>query len=91
MVYFDDEPLPQKVQKLSGQNIMDIATSKVVCVRSDQSVGRVARILAKKQFKKMPVVNGDGALVGVIRRKSIIKFAFLNIFHNGSDAPRSDR
>ena len=38
-----------------------------------------------KQFKKLPVVDGDGRLVGVIRRKSVMEHAFDALF------PKDDR
>ena len=80
MVVFDDETVASKVQALSGKKVMDIATRKVVAATPDQHVGEVARILAKKQFKKLPVVDGDGRLVGVIRRKSVMEHAFDALF-----------
>ena len=85
MVVFDDETVASKVQALSGKKVMDIATRKVVAATPDQQVGEVARILAKKQFKKLPVVDGDGRLVGVIRRKSVMEHAFDALF------PKDDR
>ena len=85
MVVFDDETVASKVQALSGKKVMDIATRKVVAATPDQHVGEVARILAKKQFKKLPVVDGDGRLVGVIRRKSVMEYAFDVLF------PKDDR
>ncbi|WP_287070393.1 CBS domain-containing protein, partial [Bifidobacterium sp.] len=85
MVVFDDETVASKVQALSGKKVMDIATRKVVAVTPAQHVGEVARILAKKQFKKLPVVDGDGRLVGVIRRKSVMEHAFDALF------PKDDR
>mgnify|MGYP000330883561 CR=1 FL=1 len=85
MVVFDDETLASKVQALSGKKVMDIATRKVVAATPDQHVGEVARILAKKQFKKLPVVDADGRLVGVIRRKSVMEHAFDVLF------PKDDR
>ena len=85
MVVFDDETVASKVQALSGKKVMDIATRKVVAATPDQHVGEVARILAKKQFKKLPVVDGDGRLVGVIRRKSVMEHAFDALF------PKDDR
>ena len=82
----DDETVVlSKVQALSGKKVMDIATRKVVAATPDQHVGEVARILAKKQFKKLPVVDGDGRLVGVIRRKSVMEHAFDVLF------PKDDR
>lgn len=83
MVVFDDETVASKVQALSGKKVMDIATRKVVAATPDQHVGEVARILAKKQFKKLPVVDGDGRLVGVIRRKSVMEHAFDALFPKG--------
>ncbi len=85
MVVFDDETVASKVQALSGKKVMDIATRKVVAATPDQHVGEVARILAKKQFKKLPVVDADGRLVGVIRRKSVMEHAFDALF------PKDDR
>jgi predicted transcriptional regulator len=76
MVYFDDETTGEKVRKLSSQSVMDIATRNVVCMQSNRGIGEVARVLSKKRFKKMPIVDDSGALVGIVRRKSIIKFAF---------------
>nr|WP_270692045.1 hypothetical protein [Bifidobacterium adolescentis] len=45
----------------------------------------MARILAKKQFKKLPVVGGDGRLAGVIRPKSLMEHASDALF------PKDDR
>ncbi|MCI1983480.1 MAG: CBS domain-containing protein [Bifidobacteriaceae bacterium] len=76
MVYFDDETTGEKVRRLASQNVMDIATRNVVCVQSNRAIGDVARVLSKKRFKKMPVIDESGSLVGIVRRKSIIKYAF---------------
>lgn len=59
---------------------MDFATRKVVCARPDQSIARVAALLAKKKFKKLPVVDDEGKLVGVIRRSAITKYVFGILF-----------
>ena len=37
-------------------------------------------MLAKKKFKKLPVVDEEGKLVGVIRRSAITKYIFNVIF-----------
>lgn len=80
MLYFDDQSLEQRVDGLKGRNVMDFATRKVVCARPDQSIARVAALLAKKKFKKLPVVDDDGTLVGVVRRSAITKYLFNIIF-----------
>ena len=80
MLYFDDQTLEQRIDGLKDRNVMDFATRKVVCARPDQSIARVADMLAKKKFKKLPVVDDEGKLVGVIRRSAITKYIFNVIF-----------
>ena len=80
MLYFDDQTLEQRIDGLKDRNVMDFATRKVVCARPEQSIARVADMLAKKKFKKLPVVDEEGKLVGVIRRSAITKYIFNAIF-----------
>ena len=80
MLYFDDQSLEQRIDRLKDRSVMDFATRKVVCARPDQSIARVAALLAKKKFKKLPVVDEEGKLVGVVRRSAITKYLFSLIF-----------
>ena len=80
MLYFDDQSLEQRIKDLKDRCVMDFATRKVVCARPDQSIARVAALLAKKKFKKLPVVDDEGKLVGVIRRSAITKYIFGILF-----------
>lgn len=80
MLYFDDQTLEQRIDGLKDRNVMDFATRKVVCARPDQSIARLADMLSKKKFKKLPVVDEEGKLVGVIRRSAITKYIFNVIF-----------
>ena len=80
MLYFDDQSLEQRIEDLRNRSVMDFATRKVVCARPDQSIARVAALLAKKKFKKLPVVDDEGKLVGVIRRSTITKYVFGILF-----------
>ena len=49
MLYFDDQSLEQRIEDLKDRCVMDFATRKVVCARPDQSIARVAALLAKKK------------------------------------------
>ena len=80
MLYFDDQSLEQRMDGLKNRSVMEFATRKVVCARPDQSIARVAALLSKKKFKKLPVVDDKGTLVGVIRRSAITKYLFNLIF-----------
>ena len=80
MLYFDDQSLEQRIKELKNRNVMEFATRKVVCARPDQSIARVAALLSKKKYKKLPVVDDEGRLVGVIRRSTITKYLFNLMF-----------
>lgn len=80
MLYFDDEPLDRKARELKHRNVMELATRKVVCATPEQPIGRVAGLLSKKKFKKLPVIDGDGRLIGVVRRTSIMRHVFALLF-----------
>lgn len=87
MLYFDAAPLEKKVAELKDRNVMELATRKVVCATPHESIGRVANTLSKRQFKKLPVVNEDGQLVGIIRRSTILRRIFSMMF--GSEKQRA--
>ena len=80
LLYYDDETVEDKVMSLKNRNVMELATRKVLCVTENQTVGRVANILAKKKFKKLPVIDDEGKLVGMIRRSSIMRYVFDLLF-----------
>ena len=80
MLYFDDQSLEQRMDGLKNRSVMEFATRKVVCARPVQSIARVAALLYKMKFKKLPVVDDKGTLVGVIRRSAITKYLFNLIF-----------
>ena len=90
MLYYDDETIEQKVLSLKDRNVMELATRKVLCVTENQSVGRVADTLAKKKFKKLPVIDEHGRLVGVIRRSSIMRYAFDLLFHDNENKEQDE-
>ena len=80
MLYFDDMSFEERVDQLKERCVMDYALRKVVCAKPEQSIARVAAMLSKKKFKKLPVVNDEGALVGVVRRTDIVKHIFAKMF-----------
>ena len=80
LLYYDDESVEDTVRSLKPRIFLVLATRNVLCVTLRQSIGRVADILSKKKFKKLPVIDDDGRLVGIIRRSSIMKYVFDLLF-----------
>ena len=80
MVLYDNESFEEKARALKRRNVMELATKKVLCVLPDQSIGSVADILGKRKYKKIPVVDEQGVLVGVVRRATITRYIFRLLF-----------
>lgn len=85
MVLYDNESFEEKVEDLKKRNVMELATKRVFCVTLVQPIGEVAEILSSKKIKKIPIVTADGALVGVARRSTIMRYIF-NMLFNSDDA-----
>ena len=80
MVLYDNESFEEKARALKHRNVMELAVQKVLCATADQTVGEIADVLAKKKFKKVPVIDEDGRLIGVVRRATITRYLFDVLF-----------
>lgn len=64
------------VEKNKGKVVGDIMTTEPVCVRVETSLSSAAHVLLHKKIRRLPVIDGDGQLVGIITRSTIIKAAW---------------
>ena len=80
MVLYDNESFEEKARALKHRNVMELAVQKVLCATADQTAGEIADVLAKKKFKKVPVIDEDGKLIGVVRRATITRYLFDVLF-----------
>lgn len=90
MVLYDDETFEQKVEEFKQRNVMDLATRKVFCVTENHPIDEVARILSKKKFKKIPIIDQEGKLVGIARRATIMRYIFNMLFDLQLDQTTKD-
>lgn len=72
--WYDVESFEQKLEDLLKINVMELATTRVISVASDDEVDDVARVLGRKKIKKVPVLDEKNHLVGVISRSTIIRY-----------------
>jgi len=61
-----------EMKKLAATKVEGICQSKVVTVGPNESVARIAAIMADEDIHTLPVVD-DGKLVGVIGKLDVIK------------------
>jgi len=63
----------RNLRKYLGTKVEDVMTSKVKIVKEDTPVNVVANIMIRKNVNRVPVLDNDGNLVGIITRADIVK------------------
>ncbi|MBO1334399.1 CBS domain-containing protein [Streptomyces sp. VRA16 Mangrove soil] len=51
----------------------ELMTTPAVCVRPDATLAEAARIMAHRKVKRLPVVNAEGMLEGIVSRSDLLK------------------
>ncbi|MEV5607558.1 CBS domain-containing protein [Streptomyces sp. NPDC052225] len=51
----------------------ELMSSPAVCVRADATLAEAARVMAHSKVKRLPVVNAEGMLEGVVSRSDLLK------------------
>lgn len=63
----------RNLRKYLGTKVEDVMTSKVKIVKEDIPVNVVANIMIRDNVNRVPVLDNDGNLVGIITRADIVK------------------
>lgn len=61
------------VRKLRARSAKELMTRDVITVRDKMPVASALVLSAEKRVKRMPVVDGDGALVGIVGRTEMMR------------------
>ena len=59
--------------KAGAVNAGELMTSPAVCVRADAGLAEAARTMAHRKVKRLPVVDAEGRLEGVVSRSDLLK------------------
>ncbi|GII95510.1 CBS domain-containing protein [Sinosporangium siamense] len=59
--------------KSRGETAGDLMTTPAVVTTQDISVVSAARVMDKHGVKRLPVINADGRLIGIVSRRDLIK------------------
>ncbi|MCX4744739.1 CBS domain-containing protein [Kitasatospora sp. NBC_01287] len=51
----------------------DLLTSPAVCVHPESPIAQAARAMARQHLKRLPVVDSEGVLVGIVSRSDLLK------------------
>ncbi|MFD8535165.1 CBS domain-containing protein [Streptomyces rubrogriseus] len=59
--------------KAGGLTAADVMTTPAVTVHPDATLAQAARIMAQRKVKRLPVVNAEGLLEGIVSRADLLK------------------
>jgi CBS domain-containing membrane protein len=59
------------------QNARDIMTSPAITVSEETAVDEIAGIFTEKNINRVPVINPDGVLTGIVSRADIVRASIL--------------
>ncbi len=63
----------EELAEVTGTQVRDLMSHPVVTVKEDADVREVANLLVSRNIKRVPVVDEDGRLVGIISRSDIVR------------------
>lgn len=70
MKYILNRPTPQHRQ---GKKVKDIMSTSVISVHPDTTAKKIAAILDRKGLKRVPVVDEENRLIGIVSRADILR------------------
>ena len=85
-----DDILRAVHENLEAITVGDIATTSVVTVTEDDHVGKVINRLREHGISRLPVLNEDGELTGIITTNDIVEFAVRDEERQGSNDRRGE-
>jgi CBS-domain-containing membrane protein len=54
------------------ETVAEVMTEHVITISPESSIGEAARVMANQRVKRLPVVDDDGILVGIISRADVV-------------------
>ena len=72
-VTLDDEPFIKKIAQADKIRVKDVMRKEILCVNEDVSVAEIARLMIAKKARRIPVLDKNKKLAGIIARADIVK------------------
>jgi CBS domain-containing protein len=63
----------KEIHKALGQTVAEVMSDKPIAIESNRSVKEAAHIMHEKKIRRLPVLDRQGQLVGIITRGDIIR------------------
>ena len=69
----DKEALAVEFMKSHSQNVQDVMTRDVITAAPDTPLREIAAVLEKKHIKRVPIVDEEGKVLGIVSRANLIQ------------------
>lgn len=63
----------QEIQKALGQTVEDAMSNRPITIQGSQSVKEAARVMHEKKLRRLPVVDDQSKLIGIITQGDVIR------------------
>jgi CBS domain-containing protein len=63
----------EKLKKMVGNTVGDVMTQEVLTVKADDPASKAATFMSDKGINRVPVVDDDDRLIGLVTRMDVIK------------------
>lgn len=74
VIYLDDpRDFKEELRKVAAYQVKDIMTGEPVTIEEDTEVDEIASIMFDEGVNRIPVVNADNVLVGIVSRADIVR------------------
>jgi CBS-domain-containing membrane protein len=61
-----------ELQPVGAETVAEVMTRSVVTITPEATVGEAARVMGRRNVKRLPVVDLEGDLVGIVSRSDIV-------------------
>lgn len=68
----------EDIKRTAARKVGELMSTKLYTVGPETTVTDVATMIAEKGINRVPVVDNDGKLIGIISRQDIIRASFSN-------------
>ena len=63
----------ERLEKMHGETASSLMTTPAVTTHPDRTIADAARLAAKARVRRLPVVDTDGVLVGIVTRADLLR------------------
>jgi CBS domain-containing protein len=70
---FDRRRTRATKEKAAGELASALMSSPAITISPESPIGEAARLMEREQVKRLPVVDADGRLVGIVSRRDLLR------------------